>query len=167
MLWLTIGAALLLAALAITYVVWPLWQGDTTLHLADDSVLAELLARKDAVLLSIKELEFDYQTGKLSSEDFERLNSRLRQQAIGLLRQIETSAPDSAALEAELEAAILHQRQTAKQPMATVRTGTAVGDRRFCPQCGNAVTAAAKFCANCGTSLRAMAQTSALDPVQG
>ena len=50
--------------------------------------------------------------GKLNSEDFERLNARLRSQALSLLRQIEQRTPQAGEIEAELEAAILSRRRT-------------------------------------------------------
>ncbi|MCX6044084.1 MAG: zinc ribbon domain-containing protein [Chloroflexi bacterium] len=158
MLWLTIAIALLLAILAIAFVAWPLWHPSTALRLDDDSPLTELIQRKDSVLLSIKELEFDYQTGKLSSEDYQRLDQRLRQQAISLLRQLEKVAPDSIALEAELEAAIRQQRQTVGRPArdeepASAKPTTPIRPHRFCPQCGAPTTATANFCATCGAPL--------------
>jgi hypothetical protein len=158
-LWLTIAVALLLALLAIGFVAWPLWQPGAVVRLDDDNPLTELIQRKDSVLLSIKELEFDYQTGKLSAQDYQRLDHRLRQQAIGLLRQLEKAAPDSANLEAELEAAILRQRQTAghqtgaRQP-ESANNGAPARHKRFCPQCGAPATATDNFCAICGAPLR-------------
>jgi hypothetical protein len=158
-LWLTIAVALLLALLAIGFVVWPLWRPDAPVRLVDDSPLTELIQRKDSVLLSIKELEFDYQTGKLSTEDYTRLDQRLRQQAISLLRQIEKVAPETAQLETELEAAILHQRQTPnrtssdRQPERSSASVAPV-NQRFCPQCGVPAAATDNFCASCGAALR-------------
>ncbi len=158
MLWLTIAIALLLAIIAIGFVAWPLWQPSTALRLDDDSPLTELMQRKDSVLLSIKELEFDYQTGKLSLEDYQRLDQRLRQQAISLLRQLEKVAPDSVALETELEAAIRQQRQTIGRPAKdrqpeSAKPSEPIRQQRFCPQCGAPTTATANFCATCGASL--------------
>ncbi|CAN5394579.1 hypothetical protein BH10CHL1_BH10CHL1_12680 [soil metagenome] len=158
MLWLTIAIALLLAILAIGFVAWPLWQPSTALRLDDDSPLTELIQRKDSVLLSIKELEFDYQTGKLSLEDYQRLDQRLRQQAIGLLRQLEKVAPDSVALETELEAAIRQQRQTVSRPAEErqpegTKLSPPVRQQRFCAQCGAPTAASANFCAICGAPL--------------
>lgn len=157
MLWLTIGVALLLALLAFGFVVWPLWRTGAPLRIDDDNPLTDLLTRKDSVLLSIKELEFDYQTGKLSAEDFEQLNGRLRQRAISLLRQIEKTAPASADLEAELEALILQQRKLAGVPKLTLKESGA-DKRRFCPECGGQVKLTDKFCAQCGTALHTASQ---------
>jgi len=165
-LWLTIGVALLFALLAIGFVVWPLWRTDTPLRIDDDNPLTDLLTRKDSVLLSIKELEFDYQTGKLSAEDFGQLNGRLRQQAISLLRQIEKTAPASAELETALEALILQQRKMASPPMPTLQENS-LDKRRFCPECGGPVKPTDKFCAQCGNALQTVAPQNLPTPVEG
>lgn len=124
--------------------------------------MTELVQRKDIVLRSIKELEFDYRMGKLSEEDYARFDQRLRQQAIGLLRRIERLAPDLAGLEEQLEAAIAQARTvTERVPRTAPVNGAgrghtqAAGDRRFCTECGASVTAKDKFCGQCGTRLTA------------
>lgn len=149
MLWLTILVALLLAALAILYVAWPLLRPTGRVVESDDSPLAELIHRKDTLLLSIKDLEFDRETGKLTAADFLRLDQRLRQQAIALLRQIEQTMPNMTGLEAELEAAIQRQRQVAEPP---VLNGTRP-QSAACPHCQAMVGMNDKFCPQCGTAL--------------
>jgi hypothetical protein len=153
MLWITIVFALLIAALAVSFVIWPLLGGPLgakrTVLVDEAGPLTELMQRKDMLLLSIKELEFDHQTGKLSDEDFQRLDQRLRQQAIGLLRQIERIAPASTALESELEEAIRRQRKVQVQPAAR----TLDEPQMFCPRCQNPVNAGDNFCPKCGLAL--------------
>ncbi len=161
MLWLTIGIALVLAVLAIGFVAWPLWRPATLLRVDEDNPLTELVQRKDALLLSIKELEFDYQTGKLSATDYQRLDQRLRHQAIGLLRQLEKDLPTSSDLEAELEAAILRQRQILEAQPSPAPNGASAAPNRFCPQCGAPVTATDNFCAKCGAPVRKIAEPQA------
>jgi hypothetical protein len=152
-LWITIGFALLIAGLAVSFVIWPLIGGplgaQRTVLVDEAGPLTELLQRKEMLLLSIKELEFDHQTGKLSDEDFQRLDQRLRQQAIGLLRQIERVAPASAALESDLEEAIRRQRKVQAQP--AVRT--LEEPMMSCPRCQNQVSTGDNFCPKCGLAL--------------
>jgi NADH pyrophosphatase NudC (nudix superfamily) len=117
MLWVTILAALIIAALVV------------------------------ALLLSIKELEFDLHMGKLSPEDHQRLDQRLRQQTITLLRQIAQTAPQVSGLEAELEAAIQQQRRVIARAVGTGQSTL------HCPHCQTAVGRADKFCPQCGQKL--------------
>jgi hypothetical protein len=171
--WITLLFALLFALLAITFVVWPLWRAPQMALVDEDSVLSELIQRKDVALASIREIEFDHQTGKLNADDFQRINSRLRQQAIVFLRQIEKTAPATSGLEAELEAAIRNQRAVgdrvtsaavtaavtmvapATTPVVANGTSTVMSTAtNFCPQCGTRIAANANFCANCGAALQ-------------
>lgn len=49
----------------------------------------ELLDEKDAVLKSLKDLEFERDVGKLSEEDFKRLDAEFRQRAKRILRTLD------------------------------------------------------------------------------
>ena len=53
-----------------------------------------LLVRKEEVLLSIKELEVDLTTEKLSNEDYETSRIKLEGEAIAILEQIEELEKD-------------------------------------------------------------------------
>tara|TARA_B100000686_G_scaffold295208_1_gene325905 strand:- start:422 stop:736 length:315 start_codon:yes stop_codon:yes gene_type:complete len=48
-----------------------------------------LLVRKEEILLSIKELEFDYKTGKLSQEDYKSSQRKLEAEALETLEEID------------------------------------------------------------------------------
>lgn len=50
---------------------------------------AELLNEKEAVLRSLKDLEFERDVGKISAEDFQRLDAELRQRAKRILKQLD------------------------------------------------------------------------------
>lgn len=56
---------------------------------ATDERLAELEARKEAKYREIRDAELDYRTGKLSAEDHRALDRALRQEAIGILEEID------------------------------------------------------------------------------
>jgi hypothetical protein len=50
---------------------------------------AELEAAKEAKYREIRDAELDYRTGKLSREDWERLDAGLRAEAVALLRLLD------------------------------------------------------------------------------
>ena len=102
---------LALSLLVILYVIWPLFRDAKRIAPADDDPMMRLIQRKDAVIHAIKELEFDYNTGKLTDSDYERMNDRFRRQAIGLLKQMEKAAPNATRLEEALEVEIANLRQ--------------------------------------------------------
>ena len=49
----------------------------------------ELEAQRDAKYREIRDTELDHQTGKLSDEDFEAVDSTLRSEAIEILRRLD------------------------------------------------------------------------------
>jgi hypothetical protein len=161
-LWLTVLLAALISLLAIYFAVSPLLQpGRATMVLEDDK-LAGLLGRKDTILKAIKDLEFDYRVGKVSQGDYQRLDQRLRRQAIGLMQQIEKVEPAGASLDEQLESLIAQFRQTSSASGVPVNgnVSTAVPTAtttpqatRFCTQCGKPVEPGHKFCAYCGTPI--------------
>src|SRR5262245_31137677 len=85
----------LLAVVIVVLVAWfvtaPLrhrraTEGDVD---ADASELAELEARKQVKYREIRDLEADRAAGKLSDEDFRRLDRELRGEAIEILKRID------------------------------------------------------------------------------
>jgi len=165
--------ALVLSGLAMAAVVWPLLKKGPAPVLVEDDRLAELLHRKEQVLASIKELEFDYRVGKMSEADYQQYDQRLRRQAIGIMQQIEQVAPESAGLDATLEreiekrrlvkpattavvedagmeAEIARRRRVPVTQSAAPTNGSAA---RFCTNCGATLAPHHKFCANCGTPI--------------
>ena len=93
-------------------------------------------SRSHAALSAIKELEFDFQTGKISEDDYKMLRGRHEVKAVDALT-VRSAEPSPAAgstddpLEAEIRAA---------------------RGRRFCTSCGARLPAAARFCPSCGTA---------------
>ena len=162
---------LCLSLAALAFVVWPLLKPGPAPVMVEDDRLTELLGRKDAVLKAIKDLEFDYQVGKLSEEDYQLYDQRLRRQAVGLLQQIEQVAPQSADLDAALEAEIAQRRRVLEPARAAVKPAAAAAVAASAPvpvaaqtpalavagaRCsvGNGTVsggAAPRYCTNCGS----------------
>ena len=66
--------------------------GSTDAHVSQSTAArsrADLLSEKDAVLRSLKDLEFEREVGKLSDEDFRRLEADFRLRAKRILRQLD------------------------------------------------------------------------------
>ena len=170
MLWLSIALAVVISLAALAFVLWPILRNGAAPVLVEDDRLTDLLARKAAVLASIKELEFDYHMGKVSEEDLARFDERLRRQAIGLMRQIEKVAPVVSRLDDQFEGEIAQLRKTrdprearlAEESMATLAKPAAQAtsvapNARFCVNCGQLVDATHQFCGHCGTPIAAEA----------
>jgi hypothetical protein len=69
-----------------------LFGADHTLYLAESAATqkrAELLTEKEIVLRSLKDLEFEREVGKLSDEDFKRVDAEFRARAKQILRALD------------------------------------------------------------------------------
>lgn len=154
---------LILLALAVLAIAWPLLreqpepdQPTSELPQPEDSPadpLVELEAQRDSLYRAIKELEFDYQVGKVSEVDYQAFDAQLKEQAVTVLREIDALEAVEAdpALEARLEAEIAALRRNGH---VASPGGPAPGrDTRFCPQCGQGVQGDDRFCARCGAVL--------------
>jgi hypothetical protein len=90
----------LLAVAIVVLVAWfvtaPL-RGRAT-EISDESAqreadLADLDARKEAKYRQIRDAEADHASGKLSDEDFKRLDRELRGEAVDILKKIDRLRP--------------------------------------------------------------------------
>jgi len=92
-----------------------------------ESEYTDLLYRKEATYIAIKDLDFDYRTGKVDDGDYRSMKAGMEKCALELLRQIEDYKAGVTA------------------PPAVKAQG-----EKFCHECGAAVERTHKFCAECG-----------------
>ena len=86
-----------------------------------------------AALAALRDLDFDFRTGKVSEEDYPELRAQWMVEAA---KSAEAEGKDDDRLEALVRAR--------KQ---------AIGHLKRCPKCQNKLDAGARFCPNCGTDL--------------
>ncbi|HEX9653523.1 MAG TPA: zinc ribbon domain-containing protein [bacterium] len=135
---LTVIIFLLLTAAVSYFVVSPIMQSRRENLMKDSNHKAnDLIDRKEAIYAAIKDIEFDYQMGKLSEEDFQMLRQQYKDEAVGLLKKIDQ---------------IQHKAVKSKDKSAPRKKADAASPR-FCWSCGEAVTHGDKFCVNCGNTL--------------
>ena len=65
--------------------------GDVRAQLTSDARRA-LLTEKDALLQELRDVAFEHDAGKLSDQDFNELNEKLRVQARNVLQKLDASA---------------------------------------------------------------------------
>jgi cytochrome c-type biogenesis protein CcmI len=135
-----IGAVLLVAAVVL-YVLQPMLSGQrASLHLELDEP-TEAESRRRVTLLALRDVEYDYATGKLNEADYRSLKRELAAEALDALDQMDAIAaagPGSAPPELE---------QEIERLKGGLRAGTT------CSVCGSANEGGSRFCAYCGTSL--------------
>ncbi len=127
----TAGLFLLLAILAgsLAFIVWPLIVGSNTTESAfEESLLpsprASLQAEHESILNTIRDLDFDFQTGKLIESDYQPQRSALVARGIETLMQID-------GLKSELaESAITAERSRERIAPPSDRIETSIAARR-------------------------------------
>ena len=134
----TIFVVVVLTVLAFVFIVYPLFkQRSRSADSVKDEKLQELHSKRDTTYSMLKELEFDFQSGILTDEDYHDLETRYKRKAISILRDTDALEKDTG-VEDELEKQILQLRRS---------------KGLFCPQCGARRQEGDRFCSRCGTSL--------------
>lgn len=107
-----LAASMLLVAISFLWAsLRALFGGHTGLWVTQSEAVrrrAELLEEKETILRSLKDLEFERDAGKISDEDYRRLESEFRANARRVLKQLdddlrEHRAKAGALIEAELK----------------------------------------------------------------
>jgi len=86
---------MLLAALAIAFVTYPLlsrrfrYDLEDVFTLGDAKQLNYLNSKKALILENVKELDFEYEMGKLSEDDYARLRAGYLTEAEGVLQALD------------------------------------------------------------------------------
>ncbi len=128
-----------------------------------------LSAEKSALLTQIRALDFDYETGTLPEDTYQRERLILMQDAANTLRLLD-GLPELESVDARIEAAVAALRgrsepasvngtalaeNSERQTSAVVEDDGAIAEIKaaFCPQCGEKVMNKDKFCRSCGEKL--------------
>lgn len=160
-----VAAITLLVLLTAWWVLKPFWQEPTITLAADLSEqrsLAELYHRRDAVYKSIKDLELDLASGKLSEADSNLQRSQFVAEAADILRQIDRlSQLADEGLETQIDSLLAgFESNGAGTPdplreeiRLKIRQALAGQGGTGCPQCGYTVDADDAFCRKCGAQL--------------
>jgi hypothetical protein len=134
----TVFVAVALTALTFALVTYPFFrQRLHSVDSAENEKLPELYSQRDTTYSMLKELEFDFQSGILTEEDYRNLEARYKSRAISILRGIDNLAKEGG-VEEEIEKQVLELRRAKGQ---------------FCPQCGTRCQEGDRFCSRCGTGL--------------
>ncbi len=134
----TVFVALVLTVLTFAFVTYPLFKPRSrSVNTDENERLRELSSKRDTTYSMLKELEFDFQSGILTEEDYQDLETRYKRKAVSILRNIDDLEKGNQ-VEEEIERQVLELRQ---------------GKDRFCPQCGMRRREGDRFCSDCGASL--------------
>ena len=129
------------------WVLKPFWGSPSYAANAPSSpqqTLAELTQRRDAFYSIIKNLELDFETGKIPTVDYQHMRTNLVQQAADILRQIDHLAGGESVCPN-------CTRPTRSDDAFCSQCGTPLANR--CPTCQGVAKHSDAFCTRCGTRL--------------
>ncbi len=139
----TIGAALFALAIVL-FVVGPIITGSQARVTRSASEFSDAEAWKLVTLRALRDVEYDYHTGKLDNQDYQSLRAELTAEAAQALKRVEQGdepADIRASRVASVEAEIMEMR-------------AALRDVITCEKCEHVNPAGSRFCATCGTALK-------------
>ncbi len=137
------GAVLVTLAIVL-FLLQPVTKGLHASLEREEDELTETEARKRVALLALRDVEYDFLSGKLDEQDYRSLKGELTAEALAALEADEEArSPGTGAL-AELEAEIAAAR-------AEMQGGVP------CEVCGFTNAVASRFCSACGSPLPAPA----------
>ena len=162
---------LAIAVIVVVYITQPLVIKTHVKIAAQESPRDKLLAERDTLYTTIRDLDFDFQTGKLLEADYRVMREKYTARGVEILKELDTMnvGPQEArskrqkAVADDIEAAVQSRRKgkaqtVPKSPEDEIegvirarrqsRTGS-----RVCPTCGTLFDPADRFCAKCGTAL--------------
>lgn len=160
--------AVLVLAAALAALAYPMYSAWTQAVTLDASTLDDLLAQRDGVYATLRDLELDRELGKLDANDYESLRERYMTRATQILQQLDAlrgeGATREASVEIEKEVAALRRPTTDDEPRTTTvdrvtekPVPTAIAEAKppelQCANCGRPYRAGDKFCAQCGQPL--------------
>lgn len=124
----------------------------TSKRIAALKMHGDLLAERNRIYRTIKDLDFEHETGKIADEDYKDQRFALVTQGVEILAQLDQLPPSD---DDAIEKAILKVREgmplTASDVIAPL--ADEAGVKGYCPKCGTPYYEGDQFCARCGTKL--------------
>ncbi len=163
-------AAIIVVVIAV--IAYPLFNGTGPETASTPNALDEFIAQRDSAYDAIRDLDFDFQMGKLSQSDYEALRDKYKARAAQALQQIDAAVgADGADTRIEEQVARLREKRSgAKAPstngnhreddveqevarLREKRSGAKATATNGCPNCGAPYRAGDQFCSKCGAKL--------------
>lgn len=130
-----------------------------------------LMAKKAALVQTLRDLEYDYETAKITTEDYKRFRRSCERQAVGIMRRLDTihggkdwraeierllqdsSIPQPSAHSDEASRQAQETPPANKVATAPDASSALIPGNLPCPKCATPLRTDDKFCSQCGTPL--------------
>lgn len=136
-------AGLLVVLAVVLFIVQPLLTGEEAPMFRHRDELTDAQARKRVALMALRDVEYDFATGKLDAVDYQDLKGELAAEALAAIDEEEASEGSSAGVRAD--------RDAVESEIAAFRA--AMRNGFLCEGCGHANPASSRFCGSCGRAL--------------
>ncbi len=140
--------AAIVLALAFAALAYPLFLGGSRARASASNTLGELTAQRDGIYAMLRDLDQDYQIGKLDEADYHARREKYLGRAATVLKEIDaenSAAGNGEAQSDAIEAEVAALRQARKEQQAE--------PAGFCRKCGRPFKEGDLFCAKCGQAL--------------
>jgi hypothetical protein len=170
-----IGSIFLILAIlvpVVLYITRPILEHSATVVTDEEHHYSALLAERDRILISLQELDFDHDLGKIPEEAYSVQRVNLMRTGADILRQIDeyegtfVDKTEDDRIETAIQAAKLERNMTVLSADPDDEIEALIANRRrsqkennqpktggFCPHCGNCVHENDRFCPKCGQVL--------------
>lgn len=137
----------LMAIGLVVYVGEPLVRrvSSTSLGREENDAAGSLLLQKEMLYVAIRDLDFDFQTGKVDQKDYGELRQQFEREAVDILRQLDAVDP-LVMFDHEVERQVVGLR---RRHSSTARDS----GQETCPSCSTALESDDNFCPACGQAL--------------
>ncbi len=155
--------ALILLAAVFAALAFPFYRPRARAVVAFSGTLNDLLAQRDGVYATLRDLDLDYQLGKLDATDYQARREKYLTRAAVLLQQLDALRGADAAhrdLSEEIEREVAALRRSPKTNDQRRKTGNGRSSSVLrprssvaCSNCGRPYASGDRYCAKCGQAL--------------
>jgi hypothetical protein len=147
---------IVIAAVAVFFVTRP-FRERVPESGGDETQLANLLAQREAAYQVLRDLDGDFQTGKLAEDDYRPLRVQALAGAAEIVAQLDALEkgvlPPAAGASPRIEAAPPRRRRITAFERVRRKPEAWSDQDRFCPKCGSEHEPDDEFCRKCGVAL--------------
>lgn len=111
----------------------------------DFSEIAALAAQKGEIVQQLRDLEVDYNTGKIDEEQYKERREKLENKGVSLMRELDKLRDGNRLTEQQLEE---YRQQYVDSSNES--------EKLECPDCGEDISHRDRFCRHCGCEIHEM-----------
>ncbi len=151
----------ILAIAAVFIVTTPLRQS-AIVSSEDETKVADLLTQRDAAYQVLRDLDSDFQVGKLSEDDYRPMRVQALAHAAEIVAQLDAYQKSRVSVPSPTSQVTSSKSRSRKSQFANSHPERVEGRNSdaFCPKCSAPYAPDDAFCRKCGRSLQIVEQTS-------